>query len=219
MKIDRFYTGFKADYDLNPMQEEAWVYNETTDNNLVVAKTASGKTACTYMYGAKYIEAGVPILYIGSLKALVNEKTRDTEDPDHPWNKVPQAIVTGDFLYDDDKIEEVTNALFVTITPEALLSKIRNISSVKNAWIKKIGLCVVDEIHLLGDTSRGHNLEVMLVKLAEICPYIQFVGLSGTVPNSTDIQKFMSGLNNKATHVVKSDYRSVPVDYHFIPIS
>ena len=217
MKVNNFYTGLKPEFELNEMQKLAWEYRDTTDNIVVSAKTSSGKTACTYMYGGKYIRSGIPVIYIGSLKALVKEKLEDTSQTEHPWNSVPQAIVSGDYAYDEAKLDEINKALFITITPEALLSKIRNINSAKNDWIKRVGLVVVDEVHLVGDDSRGHNLEVMLIKLTEINPDIQLVGLSGTVPNVTDIAEWFTTLNGKPTHTVVSQYRPVPIDYHFLP--
>lgn len=217
MKVNNFYTGLPATASLNEMQQLAWEYRDTTDNIVVSAKTSSGKTACTYMYGGKYVRSKIPIIYIGSLKALVKEKLEDTSDSKHPWADIPHAVVSGDYAYDEAKLDEINKALFITITPEALLSKIRNINSAKNEWIKRVGLVVVDEVHLVGDSSRGHNLEVMLIKLTEINPDIQLVGLSGTVPNVQDIAKWFSTLNGKPTHTVVSQYRPVPVDYHFIP--
>eukprot|EP01041_Mallomonas_annulata_P000304 gene304-549_t len=56
----------------------------------------------------------------------------------------------------------------------------------------KISLVVVDEIHLIGDSSRGFLLEVMLSKLKfTSSSSIQIVAMSATLPNMQDIADWL----------------------------
>jgi len=55
----------------------------------------------------------------------------------------------------------------------------------------EVGLVVVDELHFLGENSRGCVLEMLLTKLRIFCPKCQIVGMSATLPNLKDVQKWL----------------------------
>ena len=72
-------------------------------------------------------------------------------------------------------------------------------------WIDEIGLVISDEVHLIGDESRGPTLEMILtqLKLLEMRP--QIVGLSATITNSDEIADWLG------CKLVKNDWRPVPL--------
>ncbi|KAL6069130.1 Helicase and polymerase-containing protein TEBICHI [Balamuthia mandrillaris] len=72
--------------------------------------------------------------------------------------------------------------------------------------IDDIGVIVIDEIHMMGDTERGYLLELLVTKLLYLNPnHLQIVGMSATIPN---IDAFQSWL--KASLYV-TDCRPVPL--------
>ena len=47
-------------------------------------------------------------------------------------------------------------------------------------WLQSIGCIVFDEVHMLGDMSRGPTLELLITKLSTMCD-AQMIALSATI--------------------------------------
>ena len=55
----------------------------------------------------------------------------------------------------------------------------------------ELGLVVVDELHFVGENSRGCILETMLTRLKTLVPKCQLVGMSATLPNLSDVEQWL----------------------------
>ncbi|MBI2583399.1 MAG: DEAD/DEAH box helicase [Candidatus Aenigmarchaeota archaeon] len=184
--------------ELNPVQELALKAGLLEGTNIVVASpTASGKTAVAEIAIIRHYLNRGKCVYLAPLRALASEKYEEMKEK---YEKLGMkiAISTGDF----DSAEEWLGRYDVIIlTNEKMDSAIRHNAS----WISGISLVVADEVHTLGDESRGPALEAVLTMLREKTK-AQILALSATISNSDEIAKWLDA------KLVKSDYR--PVKLH-----
>ncbi len=161
-------------------------------NILAAIPTASGKTLIAEMAMQKEISEGGKCLYIVPLKALASEKYEDFSG-----KSVKVGIATGD---PDQRDEYLGRYDIIVATSEKTDSLIRN----KAGWLKNITLLVVDEIHLIGDDSRGGTLEMVIAQLRFQNPDMQIIGLSATMGNPESLAKWLDAA------LITSEWR--PVD-------
>eukprot|EP00927_Polykrikos_kofoidii_P021323 TRINITY_DN20209_c0_g1_i2.p1 TRINITY_DN20209_c0_g1~~TRINITY_DN20209_c0_g1_i2.p1 ORF type:complete len:1747 (-),score=230.84 TRINITY_DN20209_c0_g1_i2:568-5808(-) len=73
-----------------------------------------------------------------------------------------------------------------------------------------LGTFVVDELHLVGDQSRGYLLEVALSKVLHLAKDAQVIGLSATLPNVDTIGQWLGAA------VYRTSYRPVPLSEYVL---
>ncbi len=181
--------------ELNPVQQLAVESGLFENHNLVVAApTASGKTLIAELAALKAVSEGKKVVYIVPLKALASEKFEEFKGKYEPLG-IKTAISVGDLDSNDPWLERYD---IIITTSEKMDSLLRHGLN----WADRIGLVVVDEIHLLNDASRGPTLEIILTRLKEvISPRI--LGLSATISNYEELAEWLKA------KAVKSDYRPV----------
>ncbi|NXK11814.1 HELQ Helicase, partial [Herpetotheres cachinnans] len=64
-------------------------------------------------------------------------------------------------------------------------------SLIETERIDDLSLVVVDELHMLGEGSRGSTLEITLAKILYASKNTQIIGMSATLNNVGDLQKFL----------------------------
>ncbi len=167
------------------------------ERNLILSlPTASGKTliATMAMIHSLLQRKQSKIVYIAPLVALANEKYQYFKKFFDKDFKV--AISVGDLDSSDPWLAEYD---IICVTTEKLDSLLRH----NVEWIRKIGLIIVDEIHMLNDSSRGPTLEILLTKLTQTVSRVQILGLSATISNADELARWLNA------SLVVSDFRPV----------
>lgn len=168
---------------------------------LVSAPTASGKTLTAIISIINYLSKNTgKVVYLSPLRALASEKFTEFKKLEKIdlGKKIKVGISTGDFENIEKNLEK-NNVL--VLTNEKMDSIIRH----GTEWIDEIGLVIADEIHLIGDESRGPTLEMILTKLKLLESKPQILGLSATITNSDELANWLD------CTLVKNDWRPVPL--------
>lgn len=172
-------------------------------NLLLSTPTASGKTLVAMMAAARLLtERESKVVYLAPLRALAYEKYEEmsalTALKNPAGRNVRVAISTGDY---DSNGEELGYADLLILTNEKFDSLARHHPS----WMKKVGLFVFDEVHLLGEADRGPTLEVVITRVLSEGGRAQLLALSATVANANQVADW---LHAKSVSMV---WRPVPL--------
>lgn len=154
---------------------------------LVMAQTAGGKTEAAFLPILSQIahepEGSIRALYVGPLKALINDQfervellCRHLDMPVHRWHGDVGDSAKAGLLAAPSGV--------LLITPESLESLIINRTPRLGALLGGLRAVVIDELHAFLENERGLHLASLL---ARITPYVQGgerprrVGLSATI--------------------------------------
>jgi helicase len=188
---------------LRPAQVKSIQAGLFEDKNLLVCTpTASGKTLVGELGALNAIlhDRGKAV-YIVPLRALASEKFRQFKK-DYPNLKI--SMSTGDL---DEAEGYLGHSDVIIVTSEKFDSLLRH----RVDWMKKVKTVIVDEIHLLNDTSRGPTLEIVLTILRTTLPHAQIIGLSATIGNRQELAAWLNAT------LVEDTWRPVKLDkgvYH-----
>ena len=168
---------------LDKFQEEAIQSIENNHSVVVSAPTGSGKTLIAELAALKsIIEGNGKAVYIVPLKALASEKYKDFKK--RYGNVAKIALSMGDIDSSDSYL--VDYDLIIT-TSEKLDSLTRHHAP----WLSLVSVIIIDEIHLLNDTSRGPTLEILITILRQLLKKVQIIGLSATIGNSEELAEWL----------------------------
>jgi len=181
---------------LYPPQEKA-IKKIFSGRNLVVAiPTASGKTLIGYIAILRAFKMGLKSVYIVPLRALAMEKYEELRRFEKFGMKV--ALAMGDY---DSPAGYLKYYDVVIATSEKMDSILRH--DLEYAY--NLGVVIVDEVHLMGEPSRGPTLEMVISKIRDVNDEAQIIALSATINNSEEIAEWLSGEH------VYSEFRPVPL--------
>lgn len=199
----------------NPVQSRVFEYHDKDANLVVAAPTGVGKTICAELVMGHAVRDG-KAMYLVPIKALAQQQFNDWTSPNHSFSKLRVSICTGDYRLTADRKKEIDKADIIIATTEFLNSRSRNFRAESNDFLANVECLVGDEVHLLGEEGRGDHFESGLMKFTEINSDARLTFLSATMSNVDELGTWMSKLNSKDTVVLTSDYRSVPLNIHYV---
>lgn len=177
---------------------------------LVVSPTSTGKTQIALWAIAGGLERGCNTVYLVTHRALAKQKFEDFKtqllNPFLGGNAASLVVATGDYVEDAEGVVpgEPLRAPLLVATYEKYLALL-SASGVPKDMSNTVVVC--DEIQLLGDASRGQNVEVLLTLLRN-AGWRQFVGLSAVLQqrDAADLANWLS-VKLVATHAREKHLR------------
>jgi helicase len=154
-------------------------------NLLVVAPTGAGKTVMGMVAALRaVIQQGRKAAWLVPQRSLADELDRELETWRARGLKVER--LSGEYATDMTRIKDADMWVATTEKFEALCR-----TAALRESLGEVGVLVVDEIHMLGDATRGPVLEALLTRIREGAAETRIVGLSATVSNAEQIAEWL----------------------------
>ena len=195
--------GYEELFEPQERSVKAGLFDEKK-NFLITIPTASGKTLIAMLAILSHLSKHkTKVVYLTPLRALASEKFEEFKKLEKLslGRKIKVALSTGDLKEKKEKLED---ADIIFLTNESMDANM----AFQQDWIYDIGLVVSDEIHLIGDETRGPTLEIILTRLRS--GFIgknppKIIGLSATISNSNELADWLE------CELVESEFRRVPL--------
>jgi len=195
--------GYEELFEPQEQSVKAGLFDEKK-NFLITIPTASGKTLIAMLAILSHLSKHkTKVVYLTPLRALTSEKFEEFKKLEklNLGRKIKVALSTGD---SKEKKEKLEDADVIFLTNESMDANL----AFQKDWIYDIGLVVSDEIHLIGDNTRGPTLEIILTRfksgfIGKNPPKI--IGLSATISNSDELADWLN------CELVESTFRRVPL--------
>ncbi|QIZ39148.1 DEAD/DEAH box helicase [Saccharopolyspora sp. ASAGF58] len=180
------WLGFLPHRMLNPAQSEAAPHIlHGEENVVVVAPTGTGKTVIGMMAALRAIkEHGRKAAWLVPQRSLTDELNQELD----AWRQGGLRVerLSGEYSVDIQRVRDADIWVATTEKFEAICRA----SSFREA-LGTVGCLIVDEIHLLGDPTRGSVLEALLARVRDGDARTRIVGLSATVSNAGEIADWL----------------------------
>ena len=202
------------EYPLDSWQLEAGIHIKRGKSVVVCAPTGAGKTVVGEMALRHAFEQGLNAIYTTPLKALSNQKFVELRQL---FGTANVGLSTGDMSINRNApIMVMTTEVYrnmawreTTPNPSNLL-----LDAKTESYLSKNAVVVLDEFHYMGQRGRGGVWEECVIT----CPrHTQLVALSATLPNASQLTRWIQGVTGRPTQLVdcSSDSRPVPLRYLF----
>ena len=196
--------------NLRPIQVEAIHAILGSNKHLIIsANTAGGKTEAAFLpILSEIVEdhaSSVRALYVGPLKALINDQFRRLEElcehaeiPVHKWH--------GDVSQSKKHQVLKSPGGVLLITPESIESLFINHPDKLDKLFSHLAYIVIDEMHAFLGTERGAQLRSLLARLTQRANHdVRIIGLSATLGDMASAKRWVDGLNPDNVALITSD--------------
>lgn len=181
---------------LYPAQDEAIIEIVSGANVILSTPTGTGKSLVAVAAHAACLARGGRTYYTAPIKALVSEKFFSLVDI---FGATNVGMVTGDSSVNPD-------APIICCTAEILANL-----ALRRGPDAEVDQVVMDEFHYYGDPDRGWAWQVPLLLL----PRAQFVLMSATLGDVTDIADDLSRRTGRPTARITGVERPVPLHFSY----
>lgn len=196
--------------NLRPIQVEAIHAILGSNKHLIIsANTAGGKTEAAFLPVLSEIvedhASSVRALYVGPLKALINDQFRRLEElcehaeiPVHKWH--------GDVGQSKKSRVLKSPGGVLLITPESIESLFINHPDKLDKLFSHLAYIVIDEMHAFLGTVRGAQLRSLLARLTQRANHdVRIIGLSATLGDMASAKRWVDGINPDSVYLITSD--------------
>jgi ATP-dependent RNA helicase HelY len=160
---------------------------------VVTAPTGAGKTLIAEAAVHLALEEGGRAFYTTPIKALSNQKFQDLVEV---YGEERVGLLTGDNSVNG-------RADVVVMTTEVL----RNMIYASSPALEDLHTVILDEVHFLGDRSRGQVWEEVVIHAPS---QLQLICLSATIANAREFADWISERRG-ATALIQEGHRPVPL--------
>lgn len=193
-----------------PVQAQGWARVAAGEHTLMLAPTGSGKTLAAFLYELDRLSrgptprdgAGVRVLYVSPLKALVYDVERNLRSPRVGIRRAAErlgldltlprvSVRTGDTTGKERRDQARHPGEILVTTPESLYLVL---GSQARETLRTVETVIVDEVHALAPTKRGAHLALSLERLCALTggdP--QRIGLSATARPTDAVARYLGG--------------------------
>lgn len=152
---------------------------------LLTHPTGTGKTHAAQEVTATVLAQGQVVLMVVPTRALADE-VQVTWAATFPAARV-RAFTS------DTRAGRYAAADVVILTPERFDLLTRR--GLRQRWLQRVGLLIVDELHLLNDPERGATLEGALTRLRLARPTLRVLALTATCGNPQGVARWLGALH------------------------
>ncbi|WP_132955010.1 ligase-associated DNA damage response DEXH box helicase [Rhizobium sp. BK251] len=183
---------------------------EDGESTLLIAPTGAGKTLAGFLPSLTDLTrrgkvppgsafTGIHTLYISPLKALAVDIERNLMKPVSEMG-LPVTVEnrTGDTPSAKRQRQRLNPPDILLTTPEQVALLLANGEATR--FFKDLRYVIFDELHSLVTSKRGHMLSLGLARLRRLAPDLQTIGLSATVADPMDLQKWLVGQEEEQEH-------------------
>ncbi|MFW5991395.1 MAG: DEAD/DEAH box helicase [Candidatus Nanoarchaeia archaeon] len=188
------FKGFKLD----DFQKEAITAVENNNSVIVSAPTGSGKTLIADFIIDRELKGESRVIYTAPVKALSNQKFLDFCN-NYGEDKI--GLITGDIVQNP-------SAQVLIMTTEVY----RNMAIISDPMLDNVSYVIMDEIHYIGDSERGHVWEESIIFSDD---NLRFLCLSATIPNADEFAGWLGKIKNHNVEIVQYSKRPVPLEIKF----
>jgi ATP-dependent Lhr-like helicase len=164
-------------------------------SHLLIAPTGAGKTLAGFLPSLVALSAGgakgkLHTLYVSPLKALAVDVARNLTRPIEDMGlNIAVETRTGDTPAARRQRQKYAPPDILLTTPEQVALMLTHGDAAR--FFSGIDAVVIDEIHSIFATKRGHLLALSLARLKRLAPRLRVTGLSATVPDPAPLLNFL----------------------------